>query len=307
MAVFQEAGDDAGMAKSWRLLAWSHGTACHFAFAAEASEHAVEHARIAGDLRQQTQAATAYAAAAVFGPTPVPEAVERCERIISEVSGDRHSEGILLALLSSLKSLQGSFDEARELVGRGRTMLEELGLAVRVARVAQEATRVEMYAGDVTAAEGELQRAHELLMSLGEKYLLSTISGLLGQTRYALGQFDEAEPLAQRAKELATEDDVDTQSLWRCVLAKVAAREGEFDEAHSLMREALEILAPTDAILLKYGALLDLAEVCRFSGSDDDARAALEEALELAELKESPVMVAEGQARLAALPSPLVS
>ena len=28
MAVFEEAGDHAGMAKGWRLLAWRHGTAC---------------------------------------------------------------------------------------------------------------------------------------------------------------------------------------------------------------------------------------------------------------------------------------
>ena len=300
MAVFQAAGDDAGMAKSWRLLAWTHGTACHFGLAAEASENAVQHARAAGDLRQQTQAATAYAAAAVFGPTPVPEAIERCERIIAEVSGDRHSEGILLALLSSLKAMQGSFDEARELVGRGRAMLEELGLGVRVARAAQEAWRVEMYAGDVIAAEAELRQAHDLLVSLGEKYLLSTISGLLGQTLYVHGRFEDVEPLGRLAKDLATEDDVDTQALWRSVLAKIAARQGSFDEAQSLINEALEILAPTDAVLLRYGTLLDLAEVHRLAGREDHARAALEEALELAVLKQSPVMIAEVQAQLAA-------
>ncbi len=70
MAVFEEAGDDAGIAKAWRLLAWTHGTACHFGLAAEASELAVTHARAAGDRRQQTLAATAYAASAVVRPHP---------------------------------------------------------------------------------------------------------------------------------------------------------------------------------------------------------------------------------------------
>ena len=48
MAVFEEAGDHAGLAKAWRLLAWTHGTACQFGNAAEASERALEQARLAG-------------------------------------------------------------------------------------------------------------------------------------------------------------------------------------------------------------------------------------------------------------------
>ena len=130
--------------------------------------------------------------------------------------------------------------------------------------------------------------------------MLSTISGLLGQTLYVHGRFEDVEQLGRLAKDLATEDDVDTQALWRSVLAKIAARQGSFEEAQSLINEALEILAPTDAVLLRYGTLLDLAEVHRLAGREDHARAALEEALELAVLKQSPVMIAEVQAQLAA-------
>jgi hypothetical protein len=56
------------------------------------------------------------------------------------------------------------------------------------------------------------------------------------------------------------------------------------------VREALDILAPTDHVLLKYGALLDLAEVQRLAGRD--CQDALDEAHRLAEAKESPVMAA---------------
>ena len=100
-----------------------------------ASERALHHAELAGDARQATLAATAYAAATVFGPTPVAEAIAHCESAVARVAGDRQSEGILLALLATLEAMEGSFDSSRELVARGRAMLEELALEMRVARL----------------------------------------------------------------------------------------------------------------------------------------------------------------------------
>ena len=231
MAVFQETGDDAGMAKAWRLLAWSHGVGCHFGLAAEASEKAREYATLAGDVRQQTRSSVAYAAGALFGPTPVPEAIERCSLMAEGVSGDRQSEAILLALLASLLAMHGSFDRAREHAGQSRAMLEELGLDVELASVAIEAWRVEMLAGETLAAERELRRAYDLLTEMGEKYVLSTVSGLLGQTVYALGRVEEAEALGGQSRDLSADDDVSNQALWRCLMAKVLARQGKTEEA----------------------------------------------------------------------------
>jgi class 3 adenylate cyclase/tetratricopeptide (TPR) repeat protein len=297
MAVFEEFGDHAGLAKGWRLLAWLHGTACHFANAADASERALYHAEIAGDGRQQTLAATGYAAASVFGPTPVEEAIERCESAVARVAGDRKSEGILVALLASLLAMRGEFDRARELTSRGRALLEELGLDMEVASLANEAWRIEILAGDTVAAEKELRHAYELLTAAGEKYFLSTVAGLLAQTLYMLERFDEAEALGQLTEELATDDDVSTQALWRCVRGKILAHQGSFDEAEAHVQAALNILAPTDHVLLKYGALLDLAEVHRLAGRS--SRASLGEARSLAQAKASSVMAAAAEGLLA--------
>jgi hypothetical protein len=60
---------------------------------------------------------------------------------------------------------------------------------------------------------------------------------------------------------------------------------------------ALEILEPTDHALLRFGALLDLAEVQRLAGRDP--REALERARELASGKASPVMVAAAESLVA--------
>ena len=290
MAVFEETGDASGLAMGWRLLAWTHGTACNFGYAAEASERALEQAERAGDTRQQARAATAYAAAAIFGPTPVSDAIARCEGVLERVTGDRQSEGVLSALLASLLAMEGEFERARELSRTGRAQLEELGLDMEVASVANEAWRVEMLAGNPFAAEHELRGAFDLLTKVGENYFRSTIAGLLAQTLYLLERYDEVAPLGELTRELATSDDVSTQALWRCVSAKLRARDGSYDEAESLVGEALAILESTDHVLLEYSTLLDLAEVRRLAGRD--TREPLERARVLALAKASPVMVA---------------
>jgi Flp pilus assembly protein TadD len=99
------------------------------------------------------------------------------------------------------------------------------------------------------------------------------------------------ERFAAVAEELATEDDLDIQALSRCVRAKILAREGEFAAAETLVREALELLAPTDALLFKFSALLDLAEVYRLAERWPEARAALDEARDLVQPKGSPTMI----------------
>jgi tetratricopeptide (TPR) repeat protein len=267
------------------LLAWSHGIACLFGDTASASEHALEHARLAGDVRQERRSATSYGGAAVFGPTPVHEAIDRCTRMLEAVAGDRLSEGWLLVRLASLHAMRGAFDEGRELGLRGIRMLEELGLDTEVVFLKVELWRVEMAAGDLAAAERYLRDGYEHLVEIGEKYLLSTVAGLLAQTLFELGRTEEVVSLADLCQELAGDDDVDSQALWRCVRGKLLAHQGRREEAEALVRQALDLLEPTDAVLFKVGALLDVAYVLAVSGDDDSRIEILSRAHELAEAK----------------------
>ena len=307
MAIFQAADDHAGLARAWRLLTWSHGTALQFGLAADSAEHALEHARLAGDVRQETRAATSYPQAALFGSTPVVEAIERCEEILGQVSRDRHAEALVLAPLASLDALSGSFERAHERIASSRTILEELGLSMEAAWTELEAWRIDMLAGDLATAERRLRSAYEALEQAGEKYFLSTVAGLLAQTVYARGRYDEAEQLGEAAKELAPGDDIDTQTLWRCISGKVLARRGSFDEAELLVKQAVELLEATDAALFHHDALLDLAHVQRLSGNEQEATATLEAALEIAQRKGSPVLVASLREMLAGRAEPSVA
>jgi len=300
--VFERAGDDSGLAMAWRLRGWEAGAACRFGECAEALFRALELARKVGDVRQERRAATGYAAAASLGPTNVREAIVRCEWCIEQTEGDRQSEGNLLSVLGGLYAMQGSFDHARELVGRGRSLLEELGLDVEAARVDLEAWRVEMLAGDVDAAEREARRAFDLLDAMGEKYLLSTVAGSLAQTLLERDEsLAEAEQLAERTRALATEADVGTQALWRCVKGRILGRRGAFAEAEALVREGVRLLDETDAVLLQLDAYLDLGEVLSAAGDAGGARAAYGTALRLAQDKGGVVAAETIGRRLGAL------
>ena len=301
MAVFEEIGDHAGLARGWRLLAWTHGTSLQYGMAAETSANALEHARLAGDARLLTQSAMEYAAAAALGSTPVAEAIERSEQVLLQVSGDRHAEAVIRAILGSLLACHGSFDRARELASQSLATLEDLRLDIAFARMCLESWRVEMLAGELLAAERVLRDAYDRLQSLGERYLLSTVSGLLGQTVYELGRFEEAESLGLECKELATEDDIDTQTLWRCLLGKVVARKGSPGEGERLILEAIEMLAPTDDLPFQCAALLDLAAVQEITGSSGRT-STLERARDLARAKGNLVRAEQIQRMLDAIP-----
>src|SRR5205823_2220032 len=141
--IFEAAGDDAALAKAWRLLASVHGRSCRFEDEAKAGRRAMEHARRAGDR---------------------------------------------------------------------------------------------------AGAERELRRDYDALDAMGEKYLLSTIAGLLAEALCAQGRYDEANAMCMITAAAASEDDAQSQALWRSVRGKVLARRNDRAHALELAREAVEIL-----------------------------------------------------------------
>ena len=287
----RRAGDEAGLARAWRLLAWMHGQAGRYEDAARALEQAIECARNAGDVRQERRASTQYALTVVYGPTPVDVGTTRCEEIAERVRGDRQAEAAMLCVLAQLVAMQYEFDRARDLYTRARAMFEELGLRVDASTLCLSSAHVELLAGDHEAAERELRRGYDHLAALGERYLLSSVAGLLAETLVAAGRFDEAEDAALATEELADESDVDAQSLWRSTRARVLAHRGSLAEAEMLAREAVGLLAPTDGVVAKVAASTDLAHVLLLAGRGDEALAVIAEARAMAERKGSRVMV----------------
>jgi DNA-binding SARP family transcriptional activator len=302
VAVFEEAGDDAGLATAFRMLAWAHGTAGRYGDAADAARRAIEHADRSGDARQRARAITLYALAGVHGPTPVAEAIAACGVLVDDVGGDRRAEGLVASILGWLEAMRGDFELGRRLAARGRTILGDLGLGVVAA--SQLYSQVEMLAGNPAAAEIDLRRDYDALTEIGETYLRSTVAGYLAQAVYAQGRYVEAFELSRVAEELAADDDVTSQAFWRSVRAKVLAREQRGAEAVPLAEQAVEQLRRTDGLVTIARALVDLAEVLALDGRPVEARAAVDEAVRLFERKGSLVGVRQATTALDASHAP---
>ena len=278
------AGEHRGLVRAWRLLAWVHGTACRYGAAERAVERAVHHARLAGDRRAETRNLMSFAVSAVHGPTSVAEAYELVRRIADDVGGDQRAEAIVLSASSHLAALRGEFDEARRLYRQAREMLESLGGRVMAATVSLDSGRVELLAGDAEAAERELRFDYETLETVGERYTLSTVAGLLGYAVLRQGRRDEALRASEVAEDMAAADDVESQSLWRRVRA-VASVPRSPTAAITLAEYAYELVADTDAPLMKGYALLDLGDVLQAAGREDEATRRWHAALGLMEAK----------------------
>src|SRR4026209_1331384 len=163
--------------------------------------------------------------------------------------------------------MRGDFDKARATYTLVQTLLEELGGYV-AASGSLESAQIEILAGDLDAAEAALRRDYQALEAMGERYVLSSVAGLLARVLYEQGRYDEAEEPSQTVENLSSSEDIDAQALWRGVRAKVLARRGESAEARRRAEEMLALRRQSESPDLEAEALADLAEVERLNGDD---------------------------------------
>jgi class 3 adenylate cyclase/tetratricopeptide (TPR) repeat protein len=279
--ILEEAGDHLGLARAWRLRSELAIRAAHWGARAEALERALDHARRAGDLREEAIIVALLAQSLYFGPTPVEEAIERCERFLSDMTGDRSLEAAIGSTLAGLHAMRGNFDEARRLWAEAGKLYEVLGLSFRRAARSYIPAWIETLAGDYDAAERELRWGYETLERMGEKSLRATIAAFLAEVVYEQGRDEEAEQLTEISEQLAAADDLVPQVLWRSVRAKILARRGDLEPAERLGREAVSRVAGTDFPDLKASTSLDLAEVLAAAGKTGEAEQLISRAKEL--------------------------
>jgi class 3 adenylate cyclase/tetratricopeptide (TPR) repeat protein len=300
LPVFEELGDEAGLATAWDLLGQVHLMACRYELRAEALARALEHARRAGDEREDG-ILIGLGTAPYWGPTPVPECAERCEKLLAEIGGRRPTvEAALLGTLAGLEAMRGSFDDARGLYARQQSMHEDLGRPYSFAAATIMAGRIEMLAGEPAAAEAELRRGYAILEGMGELGVLSTLAAYLADAVYAQGRYDEAEHLTRVSEEAATSDDIASHVWWRVTRARVLAQRGMNEEAEQIGSEALALAEVTDDLFMRGRALTDLAEVRRLGKAADGSVPLLQEALRLFEAKGDTVSAGRTQADLSA-------
>ena len=290
-----------GLARAWKLLTHIHWTAGKNALAEEAALKTIEHASLAGDRVLETRSLTSLVSIARYGPRPVPEAIAECRDILDRAGEDRRVRGLTLGALAHLTAMQGGFEEARRMYRESLAVFQESGWRLLSSLTSLDSSMVEMLAGDPAAAERELRRDYEALEEIGERNYISTVAGFLAQTLFEQCKDEEADRFTRICEEVAAEDDVTSQVLWRQVRGKLLARHGLAPEAETLAREAVRLVRTSDEPDSQASALMDLGETLVLVGKLREAVPTFEEAIALLEAKGNVVSATRARTRLANL------
>ncbi len=292
-------GHDLGLARAWRLVAQANYLARRGGPSVAAAERALVHARRAHDPFEEREILQYLLIALVLGPAPALEATRLCERLREEAARNPVLEADTLGALAYFAAIQGYTADANRFLAESRGVLE--GLGDRIWPLPFYFALSAVLESDPVAVERELRPAYEVLMRIGEKSALSSFATLLAQAVYTMGRYDEAEDLAREGRRASRPIDVQSETDWRRVKAKVLARRGESRAAEELAREAIAFVEQSDFLAVHADALMDLAEILRLDGRPREGGPSVEEAIRLYEQKGNVVAADNARAEQAAL------
>ncbi|MGZ4385114.1 MAG: ATP-binding protein, partial [Gaiellaceae bacterium] len=301
IAVFNDHGDQLGLARAWRLKAQAHYLARRGEACANASEQAFGHVLQTDDRFEEQEIIEWFVIALLLGPSPVAEASERCKRLLTETSREPRIQAEILIALAGFEAMLGRLSEAGGLIKRVHEIMDELGEWIWL--FSFWSSFIFSWQGDAAAAEAEheIRPAYDALKRIGEKSHFSSMAHALANAVYLQGRFDEAEELTIECEEACRANDVHSQILWRSIRAKVLARRGELEAAERLAAEAVSLAADSDFYPAHADAHMDLGEVLELAGKRAAAATSVGEALRLYELKGNALMAARARARLETL------
>jgi tetratricopeptide (TPR) repeat protein len=261
LPILEHAGDDLGQCRAWSLRAQATWLAGHVEAADAAWEQAAACAERAGDERELFWALGCRAMAAVWGPTPVPEAIRRCEGFRERVEASPVAVASIDNPLATLHAMNGDFDLAERHLAAARRMREQLGSLGWA--VSHFEAMVRMLTGQPELAEQHLRVGIETLSGMHDGGLLATAAAMHARALLALGRLTDAAAQCRLAARAGAADDIVTHAIRRGVEAQILAVEGESDEAEAVARAAVALLEPTDLLSHRGDAMLDFAEVLR--------------------------------------------
>jgi tetratricopeptide (TPR) repeat protein len=177
-------------------------------------------------------------------------------------------------------------------------LLRELGDLISWAGLSAMEADMEQGLGSPDRAYHALAEGAEVLAASSETGYLATVLSMQSLAALALGRPDEALSLTAKAVEIAVQDDIDPHVRDHVVRGRVAAQRGDFGRAAELIQQAGRIIEPTDFAGAHLDVALARAEIGRLAGQTEEERAALEDALAIAEAKGHAVAMERIRARL---------
>ena len=282
---FEQNHDDLGICRTLQLDAAVHWDHSRSGAAQDDWQRAAECARILKDRRQLADILAWLASAALWGPTPAPEGIKRCQEYLQEV-GNHPSKAQILLHLAGLYAMQDDFATAHTALNSAKDLLDTLGPTMTAA-IIQPAALIAMLAGDPATAERYLRPEYNFLYQMGERRLLSTTAVKLARAIAAQGpdRYEEAIRLIATSREAAADGDLSPQALGQGLYARILADRGRYREAEELARSAAALTGQTDLLNEQADIMLDLAHVLAATGRNPEAHSAATQALDLYQRK----------------------
>ncbi len=299
LPLFEEAGDERALGRAWRALGYARGSLQgRCADWLDASERALRYYRRSG---WSTSGCLSEIGSALYhGPTPIPEALERCERLLEEAT-DRPGRAHVLAFLAGLHSYDERADEALRLLDDAdniyRDLRDDYSLANTSGRIRG---RVHLLAEDHEAAQAVFRSCCETFERIGDAAALASVAAELGGSLYAQGRTDEAREWSALAERRAPAGDVIAQLSWRTLKARLLAHDNRLADAEPLAMEALSLVMQTDALTHQGDVLLDVATVLTAAERPREAAELVRQAIDLYDRKQNVASARSARARLAA-------
>ncbi|MCX4744428.1 AAA family ATPase [Kitasatospora sp. NBC_01287] len=263
---FDATGDSLGIARCCLRIAQEQQLLGRHGTAQRLLDRALEHAVLADAEPERAAALGAVGVSLWVGPTPVPEAVERCRALLAEHGRNRRAVQVTLNCpLAVLYALGERLPEARACLAAARRTADELGYAEAAVFLPVFGAAVEQLADRPGRAVALLRRADRACRELGATVLLGTIARDLARALLAAGRTEECAALpnspAGTADRLPCSDAADlygTLARLRASCGPATAAE-EAAAATALAERALAEAASTDSPVVRATAALDQA------------------------------------------------
>ena len=269
--------------------------------AIEASGNVVEYARRSGQAALALEMMLDITGQAVWGSTPVPQAIVRWQQAMDAASGDPRSRAKLLCVLGVLKAMQGEMEEAHTLRSQSDSIDADLGSRTDVFFQAQFWSVVDTISGDYAKAEDVLRNSIAGLDP--ETHMVDINRDMMALAILAQGRYDEADELALQSQQSTTLPSDAFGAGWRRIRARVLAHRGEHEEAVRLAREASALMATTDYLPDTADTEYDLAIVLRATSDHDGAIEAVTHAIDVWDRKGIAVLPDRARAEFGLAPA----
>jgi tetratricopeptide (TPR) repeat protein len=301
--VFEDSGDEYGLARYWWSVAMDRWSRLLVQETAAACERAMAHLEHVGErgarLRRMigSRRGTSYHA----GPMHVDDAIEHIEALRA------HEHGLLAAAWSNadvgrLHAMKGEVERARELCSNARQVYSDAGLRMTAATFAQGGAEIAFRAGDLHGEEAVLRDSLEVLEGIGDHGFYSTQVLWLAECLYRAGKEDtEIEDWCVKARETTAADDLINFVWLDMVDGLLHARRGEYEQAEHCSRRAVALAETGDFHNARSFSRAYLAEVLALSSRADEAAEVASEAFEIFDAKGDVAGWAQFRSRLSSL------